>query len=41
MLKLGVPTVGVRQKAKMNGFDEDLLEQLINLAHNVYPNVNP
>ena len=32
MLKLGVPVPAVQQKAKMSGFDMDLVEELINLA---------
>ena len=40
MLKLGVPTIGVKQKVKTSGLDLDILEQLIVLAHKVYPQIN-
>ena len=40
MLKLGVPTMGVKQKVKTSGLDLDILEQLIVLAHKVYPQIN-
>ena len=39
MLKLGVPTVGVRQKAKMHGFNIDLVEQLIEVVKKVIPSI--
>ena len=35
MLKIGVPTLIVKQKAKINGFDMDLLDELISLAHKI------
>ncbi len=40
MLKYGVPIVQLEQKAKMNGFDMDLVGQLIELARKVDPNIN-
>ena len=39
MISYGVPLEGVRQKAKINGFDMDLLEELINLERKVKPNI--
>ena len=39
MISYGVPLEGVRQKAKINGFDMDLLEELINLECKVKPNI--
>lgn len=40
MLKYGAPIVQLEQKAKINGFDMDLVRQLIELARKVYPNIN-
>ena len=40
MLKLGVPTVGVIQKAKLNLFNMDLVDELIEKAKKVHPNIN-
>jgi hypothetical protein len=40
MLKLGVPTIGVRQKVKTSGLDSDIFEQLIVLAHKAYPSIS-
>ena len=40
MLKLGVPTSGVRQKVVMNGMDEDIFNQLLELAHKAYPKIS-
>ena len=39
MIKLHVPLAGVRQKAKMNGFDMDVLEELIDKASKVDPSI--
>ena len=39
MLKLGVPTYGVTQKAQMNGFDMDLIQELIDKAKKANPNI--
>ena len=40
MLKLGIPTSGVRQKVVMNGMDEDVFNQLLELAHKAYPKIS-
>ncbi len=37
MLKVGVPIISVEQKAKLNGYDMDLFNELIEKAHNAYP----
>ena len=37
MLKVGVPIISVEQKAKLNGYDMDLLNELVEKAHNAYP----
>ena len=39
MLKLGVPTVGVIQKAQLNQFNMDLVNELINKAKKVNPSI--
>ena len=39
MLKLGVPSFGVMQKAQMNGFDVDLVQELIDKAKKANPNI--
>ena len=39
MIKLHVPLVGVRQKAKINGLDMDVLEELIDKARKVDPSI--
>ena len=39
MLKLGVPSFGVMQKAQMNGFDIDLVQELIDKAKKANPNI--
>ena len=39
MLKLGVPYIGVRQKAQLNGLDLDILDQLVEKAQKIYPNI--
>ena len=39
MLKMGVPSNNIRQKAIMDGFDRNLIEELINLAKNANPNI--
>ena len=40
MIKLGVPLMAVQQKAKMNGFDMELLEELFDKARKVNPNID-
>ena len=40
MIKMGVPIMAVEQKAKVNGFDMDLLEVLIDKAKKVNPNIS-
>ena len=40
MLKMGVPTMAVEQKAQVNGFDMDLLEELIDKVKKVNPNIS-
>ena len=40
MLKIGVPVRSVEQKAKLNGFDMDLLNELVEKAKKAYPNIN-
>ena len=37
MIKVGVPIISVEQKAKLNGYDMDLLNELVEKAHNAYP----
>ena len=37
MLKVGVPIISVEQKAKLNGYDMDLFNELVEKAHNAYP----
>ena len=39
MIKLHVPLMGVRQKAKINGLDMDVLEELIDKARKVDPSI--
>ena len=39
MLKMGVPSVQVEMKAKMNGLDPELLGELIDKAKKVNPNL--
>ena len=39
MLKLGVPSFGVMQKAQMNGFDINIVQELIDKAKKVNPNI--
>ena len=39
MLNMGVPTNNIRQKAIMDGFDKNLIEELIELAQKVNPNI--
>ena len=39
MLKLGIPSYGVIQKAQMNGIDMDLVNELIDKAKKVNPNI--
>ena len=40
MLKMGVPIMGVQQKAQVNGFDMDLLKELIDKVKKVLPNIS-
>ena len=40
MLRLGVPTSGVRQKVRMNGMDEDIFNQMLELAHKAFPKIS-
>ena len=37
MLKVGVPLVGVSQKAKLNGLDMDLFNEMYEKAKKAYP----
>ena len=39
MLKLGVPSFGVMQKAQMNGYDINIVQELIDKAKKVNPNI--
>ena len=39
MLKLGVPSSGVIQKAKLNQLNMDLITQLIEIAKKLNPNI--
>ena len=39
MLKVGVPYVGVSQKAKLNGYDMDLFNEMYEKAKKVNPNI--
>jgi hypothetical protein len=39
MIKFHVPLMGVRQKAKINGLDMDVLEELIDKARKVDPSI--
>ena len=39
MLKLGIPSYGVMQKAQINGYDIDLVQELIDKAKKVNPNI--
>ena len=40
MLKVGVPIVGVKQKAQWNGFDMDLFDQLVEKARKVHTSIH-
>ena len=40
MIQYGAPLAASRQKAKVNGFDMDVLEELINLMYKVNPNIS-
>ncbi len=40
MLKLGVPIIGVEQKARLNGLDMDLFNELVEKAQKVNPNTH-
>jgi hypothetical protein len=40
MLKVGVPRISAEQKVKLNGFDMDLFNELVEKAKKVYPNIN-
>ena len=39
MLKVGVPIIGVKQKATLNGFDMDLFNEMIEKAQKVYSSI--
>ena len=39
MLKMGVPVIGVMQKAQLNQFDMDVVNELIDKAKKVYPSI--
>ena len=39
MLKAGVPSIGVMHKAKLNGLDMDIFEQLLEKANKVNPSI--
>ena len=39
MLKLGVPSFGVMQKAQMNGYDINIVQELIDKGKKVNPNI--
>ena len=40
MLKVGVPIISAEQKVKLNGFDMDLFNELVEKSKKVYPNIN-
>ena len=40
MIQYGAPLAAARQKAKVNGFDMDVLEELINLMYKANPNIS-
>ena len=40
MLKVGVPIIGAKQKAQLNGLDMDLFNEMIEKAQKVHPNIN-
>ena len=40
MLKVGVPIIGVKQKATLNGFDMDLFNEMIEKAQKVYSSIH-
>ena len=40
MLKVGVPVIGAKQKAQLNGLDMDLFNEMIEKAQKVHPNIN-
>ena len=40
MLKVGVPVLSAEQKVKINGFDMDLFNELVEKAKKVHPNIN-
>ena len=39
MLKVGVPIIGVKQKASLNGYDMDLFDEMIEKAQKVYSSI--
>ena len=39
MLKVGVPIIGAKQKAQLNGLDMDLFNEMIEKAQKVHPNI--
>ena len=40
MLKVGVPVISAEQKVKINGYDMDLFNELVEKAKKVHPNIN-
>ena len=40
MLKMGVPIIGVKQKAQINSINMDDVDELIELAKNVHGNIS-
>ena len=40
MLKVGVPIIGVKQKAQLNGFDMDIFDQMVEKAQKVHSNIH-
>ena len=40
MLRVGVPVLSAEQKVKINGFDMDLFNELVEKAKKVHPNIN-
>ena len=40
MLKVGVPIVGVKQKAQLNGFNMDIFDELVEKAKKVHSNIH-
>ena len=40
MLRVGVPVLSAEQKVKINGYDMDLFNELVEKAKKVHPNIN-